>query len=177
MVAVTGEEQLHLIYPFTPPTLYITFQISISLMPTQQFKVYHPVVFVCFMSSSQCRHSTANFQTCVDNSISCCNLVSFIILAVTLEVIGHQQDLGKFQKQTTQHCTLYAHVSSCLYSVHSTKELSFSKRQQICTTLMLKIHQKVISQIKIHVFKLVLKCRFMLVLCWGFNINVTYEFL
>ena len=63
-IAITGKVYLHLKYPFTP-----------HLIPTHQFKVYHPVIFVCFMSSSSCTHAGPNLNTCADNIISCQNLV------------------------------------------------------------------------------------------------------
>ena len=57
------------------PHLNLQLIISRSLIPTHHLKVYHPVVFVCFMSSSSLRMPQKKFQTCANKSISCRNLV------------------------------------------------------------------------------------------------------
>ena len=67
---VTGEECMHLIYNYI-----LLLLISKSLIPTQQFTVYHPAIFVCFMSYSSCAYATPDFQKGADKSISCRNLV------------------------------------------------------------------------------------------------------
>ena len=72
--------------------------VSRSLIPTNHFKIYHPVVFVFFMSSSSFAHAATNFQTCADKSISChCSVILNPVFRHYVSDFWCDQSLTRFE--------------------------------------------------------------------------------